>query len=279
MEEFARKVDMMTNKLKANAPAVALQQRSGDRVTKYDKLTTNQLHQQTLNARDAFFKMCAGAETYAADVLLPLCEQIIKRYKLPGIAAKHRPNSQPTVEAYFRSITLNYSTVRSWIHRKKLRTEMFDSTECKQGGDEKLFHLTEREARLLGSASAGHDLVKAIKQGGNVDEAIQEFEEHTPSPQQIDEYIEHPVKVAAATEVEKLAIRICKLIDRNDGSQGHKILALARQLLVMAAPISAQLHRNKKRGGKPDATKKMPPRREVTMVSPHQPTSGVERSA
>src|ERR1700722_15016164 len=33
--------------------------------------------EQTLNARDTLLKMCAGAETYAIDVLLPYCEEII----------------------------------------------------------------------------------------------------------------------------------------------------------------------------------------------------------
>jgi hypothetical protein len=69
--------------------------------------------------------MCVGAETYAIDILRPYCEEIIARYKMPGVAEKNRPNGKPTVEAYFRSISLKYSTVRSWIRRKKLSTEMF----------------------------------------------------------------------------------------------------------------------------------------------------------
>jgi hypothetical protein len=50
----------------------------------------------------------------------------ISRYKMQGVAAKDRPNGKPTVAAYFRSIKLNYSTVRSWIHRKRLGTGLFD---------------------------------------------------------------------------------------------------------------------------------------------------------
>ena len=96
------------------------------------------------------------------------------------------------------------------------------------------------EARLLATASAGHDLVKAFKQGGNVDEAIKEFEENAPTPERIEEYIEHrPVKVVA-TELEKLAVRLCKLIDRNDGKDRQTILALARELLTKAEPITVE---------------------------------------
>jgi hypothetical protein len=61
----------MTKKVDAKITSVALQHRSGSGVTKYSKLNPAQLHQQTLNARGAFFKMCVGAETYAVDVLLP----------------------------------------------------------------------------------------------------------------------------------------------------------------------------------------------------------------
>jgi hypothetical protein len=70
----------MTKKVDSKIPSVALQQRFGSGVTKYAKLNPTQLHQQTLNAREAFFKMCVGAETYAVDVLLPYCEEIIARY-------------------------------------------------------------------------------------------------------------------------------------------------------------------------------------------------------
>jgi hypothetical protein len=94
----------MTNKtsnkkvMSAKIPSVALQQRSGG-VTKYAELNPAQLHQRTLKAREAFFKMCVGAEAYAVNVLLPYCEEIIARYSMPGVGAKDRPNGKPTVEA------------------------------------------------------------------------------------------------------------------------------------------------------------------------------------
>jgi hypothetical protein len=75
--------------------------------------------------------------------------------------------------------------------------------------------------RLLGTALAGHLLVKAIKRGGNVDEAIREFEQNAPTPERIEEYIKRAVNVAAS-EVEKLALQLCSLIDRDDGKQRQK---------------------------------------------------------
>jgi len=178
--------------------SVASQQKVGTKVD-YSKLTNEQLHHEMLDARNKFYQHCSKAHEYATDALIPACGAIIARYKMQGVAAKDRPNGKPTVEAYFKSIDLNYNTVRSWIHRKRLQTEMFQSKKGKLGkkGADSVRHLTELEARLLGTASAGHDLVKAIKQGGNVDEAVKAFLDDAPTPERIEEYIERPVSDTA----------------------------------------------------------------------------------
>lgn len=272
----------MTKKANAQIACVAMQQRSGGGVTKYAEINPTQLHQQTLKAREAFFKMCVGAETYAVDVLLPYCEEIIARYRMPGVGAKDRPNGKPTVEAYFRSIKLNYSTVRSWLHRKNKNltiTEIFGPEKtASHNKNGKSPDLTKLEAKLLATASAGHDLVKAIRQGGNLDEAVREFENYAPTPDRIEKYIERPVQVAA-TELEKMAVRLCRLIDKNDDKHGQKILALARELLTKVEPITVQqvlAEENKRQQG--EARKKMP-QSEKTVVPFGQPTNGVERRA
>jgi hypothetical protein len=255
-----------------------MQQRSGSGVGKYAKLAPDQLHQQTLKARETFFKMWVGAEAYAIDVLLPYCEEVIQRYKMPGVGAKDRPNGKPTVEAYFRSINLNYSTVRTWIRRKRLSTEMFVSEKTTSNGKDGKVPITQFEALLLGAASAGHTLANAIRRGGNLDEAVREFEDHALTPERIEEYIQRPVKVAA-TEVEKMAVRLCKLIDKNDDKHGQKILALARELLAKVEPTTVQqvLAEERKRP-QGEATKKMP-QSEKTVVPHGQPINGVERRA
>jgi hypothetical protein len=143
---------MTTNVIARNA-SVAMQQKTAQTVGKHSALPTDQLHQEMLKARDTFLQKCVGAESYAVDVLLPYCEEIIERYKMQGVAAKNRPNGKPTVESYFKSIKLNYSTVRSWIHRKKLQTEMFRPKMLESGNSRSRSEttpcLTQLEARLL----------------------------------------------------------------------------------------------------------------------------------
>jgi hypothetical protein len=188
----------------ASASSVASQQKVT--VAQLPALNNSQLHAQTQKARDEFFDKCVGAQSYAKDVLIPHCEEIIKRYKMQGVAAKNRPNGKPTVESYFKSINLNYNTVRSWIHRKTLQTDMFtpeSSTNRKGNKSGKDPHLTPLEAVLLGTAIAGHDLVKAIKANGNVEDAIRQFKSTAPTPERIEEYIGRPV-TALTGDVEKI---------------------------------------------------------------------------
>jgi hypothetical protein len=215
--------------------SVATQQKSQQTPIKHSSLTPNQLHLETLDARDKFFKKCDGAEKYAINVLLPYCEEIIRRYKMQGVPAKDRPNCKPTVDAYFKSINLNYNTVRSWIYRKRLSTEIFQSKKSKSWNKSgNIAHLTQLESKLLGTAAAGHDLIKAIKNGGNIEDAIKDFEEHAPTLERIDDYIERPVEVVTP-EIERLAIQLCKLIG-DDAKQKPKIRALAGDLLVKLEP-------------------------------------------
>jgi hypothetical protein len=87
------------------------------------------------------------------------------------------------------------------------------------------------------------------------------------------------VKVAA-TEVEKLAIRLCKLIDQNDGKHEHEILALARELLTKVERTTVQqVLGGKNKRQRRDARRKVSAQHEKTIVPPPQPTNGVEWSA
>jgi hypothetical protein len=97
-----------------------------------NQLSNHDLHEQTFAARNEYFVRCTKTRAFAAHRLIPLCDEIIRRFKMPGVAAKDRPNGQPTVDAYFKSIGLNYNTVRSWFYRDKwtyrdkLNRAMFD---------------------------------------------------------------------------------------------------------------------------------------------------------
>ena len=222
----------------ASASSVASQQKVT--VAQLTALNNSQLHAQAQKARDEFFGKCVGTQSYAKDVLIPYCEEIIKRYKMQGVAAKDRPNNQPTVEKYFKSIDLNYNTVRSWIHRKTLTTDMFtpESSANRKGNKSgKDPHLTPLEAKLLGTATAGHDLVKAIKANGNVEDAIRQFEDNAPTPERIEEYIKRPVtslttdlgKLPTGTVLtvggKELAVKNIRVATKGDG-ETHVLLVL-----------------------------------------------------
>jgi hypothetical protein len=268
----------MSTKTNTKDGSVASQQKSCTEV-QFPKLTNGQLHKRMLEVRNDFYNRCVETQDYAIHMLLPACIEVIARYKMQGVAAEDRPNGKPTVEAYFRSIKLNYNTVRSWIRRKRLTTDMFVPDRATSNNpDGRVPYLSQLEARLLATASAGHDLVKAIKQGGNVDQAVMEFEDHAPTPERIEEYIERPVKVAT-TEVEKMAVRLCKLIEKNDDKHGQRILALARELLTKTEPTTVQQMLAEENTWQQREARKKMPQSEKTVFPSRQPTNGVERRA
>lgn len=148
----------------ATKTSVALQQKSQPQtvtVSRFAELNQDQLHQQMVAARAKLYDRCVDVATYTKDELLPLCEEIIARYKQPG--RKYRLNGMPTVEAYFKGIGLNYNNVRSWIHRRKLQTAMFELTDGKKKDDgtkpEKL-HLNRAETDTL--IETGHLLGEIV---------------------------------------------------------------------------------------------------------------------
>jgi hypothetical protein len=87
----------------------------------YAAHSDDDLHNATVAALAAYKEKREEADNYAYDVLIPALNQIIHRYKQQGRAAQYRLNGCPTVEEYFESIGLNYSTVRSWKSRAQQR--------------------------------------------------------------------------------------------------------------------------------------------------------------
>jgi hypothetical protein len=87
----------------------------------YSGHTDEELHAATVGAIAAYTQKREEADAYAYDVLVPALNQIILRYKQQGRATPYRLNGCPTVEEYFESIGLNYSTVRSWKSRAQQR--------------------------------------------------------------------------------------------------------------------------------------------------------------
>ena len=66
-------------------------------------------------------------------------------------------------------------------------------------------HLTQLEAKLLDAASRAHGVVMAVRQHGNVDEAIAEFQETAPTLEKLSEYAERSVKPSLAAPVPETA--------------------------------------------------------------------------
>jgi hypothetical protein len=59
-------------------------------------------------------------------------------------------------------------------------------------------HLTQLEAKLVDTASRAHGIVRAVRQGGNVGEAIADFESNAPTAEKLIEYAERTVKPSFA---------------------------------------------------------------------------------
>lgn len=87
----------------------------------YSGHSDDELHNATVSALATYAQKREEADAYAYDVLIPALNQIIQRYKQQGRATSYRLNGCPTVEEYFESIGLNYSTVRSWKSRAQQR--------------------------------------------------------------------------------------------------------------------------------------------------------------
>jgi hypothetical protein len=94
-----------------------------------ETMTDADLHAELVHVRDRVFKQMSKTHAVVSGRLIPLCNEIIERFKLPGVSTKDRPNNQPTVEAYFKSIGLNYNTVRSWKYRAGISYALYHAPE------------------------------------------------------------------------------------------------------------------------------------------------------
>jgi hypothetical protein len=187
--------DAMSNTPQLVTTPVAMQQKQPDSTPKLTELDPNQLHERTASARELLYQKWNGTEKFISDEVVPLCEEIIHRYRQPGVTGTFRLNGKPTVEQYFRSINLSYNTVRSWIHRKNRRRALLanplqaDRPKKSGGapgkGGKPEHELTLLEAKLLANADDGHDLIDTIRASGltlppPLQEAIAHIEENYP---------------------------------------------------------------------------------------------------
>jgi hypothetical protein len=121
-------------------------------------------------------------EADACAVLIPALNQIIQRYKQQGRATAYRLNGCPTVEEYFESIGLNYSTVRSWKSRAQQRllqaaTDAGTKPAPGRTSDRDPvphFNRAERKALIEGNHRAV-EMVDALEAGRDAMHEITEF--------------------------------------------------------------------------------------------------------
>lgn len=139
-------------------------------------------------------------------------------------------------------------TWQKWVEQKKelvgsLSTvkRLLRGNQKKKRG-EKIPELSQLEARLLGAASAGYDIVKAIQQGGNVDAAIQEFRKAAPSPERIEEFIERPVK--PTPKICNLAVNLVREVEAHYSKPGAPQITKKLRLAVdrLKAELSLEQH-------------------------------------
>ena len=148
----------------------------------YSRYTDEELHNATVSALAAYTQKREEADAYAYDVLIPALNQIIQRYKQQGRATAYRLNGCPTVEEYFESIGLNYSTVRSWKSRAQQRllqaaTDAGTKPAPGRTSDRDPvphFNRAERKALIEGNHRAV-EMVDALEAGRDAKHEITEF--------------------------------------------------------------------------------------------------------
>ena len=173
--------------------SVALQQKSKDdtllpaaagmfATVDYAAHSDDALHNATVAALATYKEKREEADNYAYDVLIPALNQIIQRYKQQGRATSFRLNDCPTVEEYFESIGLNYSTVRSWKSRAQQRllqaaTDAGTKPARERTSDRDTvphFNRAEGKALIEGNHRAV-EMVDALEAGRDAKHEITEF--------------------------------------------------------------------------------------------------------
>jgi hypothetical protein len=136
-------------------------------------------------------------------------------------------------------------TWQKWVDQKKELLGSLSTVKRLLRGDrkkhpqQKVPTLTELESRLLGTATCGHDLVKAIRQGGNVDAAVEEFLDAAPTPERIEAFIQRPVKPAPA---EKLCQAAANLVHEVEASYSRPSAPqMTKKLRVAVDKLKAEL--------------------------------------
>lgn len=144
---------------------------------------------------------------------------------------------------YFKQFQKDYDLqmcLRTAINKMDLLAGKRLCPECKKAGGhtpscskhkEPVEYTTDFESELIGTARAGHDLVLAVQQGGNVDAAIKQYLDVAPKHDKLDKYERRPVKAVAderLQEMAALAMTVCSRLPGDD-EDARKLLAMAQK--------------------------------------------------
>ena len=128
---------------------------------------------------------------------------------------------------------------------KKLCTECKKekghTPSCSKYKEPKPKHLTPLEAKLIDATSAAHGVVTAHKAGGNVDEAIKGFTTVAPTPEKLEEYLEHPVQKASVADETKLQKQVTSTLLKGETDVAANAAENADDILNCLTAVSKQL--------------------------------------
>jgi len=110
-------------------------------------------------------------------------------------------------------------------------------TSCSKYKEPPPPHLTQLEAKLLDATSRAHEVVKAVKQSGNVNESIVDFEKNAPTPEKLVEYAERPVKPSVADASTKLSKQPSNGLDYR-----KMLIDLLDQIERLGSRLPVELH-------------------------------------
>ena len=180
-------------------------------VSELAALTFDELDQKISRASERLQGACTDLYQYTLDTLqkhiielLPLCEEMIQRYKRQGVATEPLPNGMSGLDAYFFSKKLNYNTIRGWIHRYRDRMGKGDSPDMAE-----MFKVRKPTQPQLLASNVRRAIADAKQSGGGLDEALVLIDSVLPE----DPYSHEPEDAESETPLITLAKRLCREVE------------------------------------------------------------------
>jgi hypothetical protein len=180
-------------------------------VSEYAALSFDELDQKISRASERLQGACSELYQYTLDTLqkhivelLPLCEEMIRRYKRQGVATEPLPNGMSGLDAYFYSKKLNYSTIRGWLHRYRDRMGKGDSPDMAE-----MFKVRKPSPVQSVGSNVRRAMADAKQSGASLDEALVLIDSVLPE----DPYSHELDDAESETPLTTLAERLCREVE------------------------------------------------------------------